>query len=603
MRNTDHIPLSIGDLYSVKIMWPRTAEERSRNRNTGFVCFMHRADAEDAMDAYCDADPLGTGRRMLLRWGKNVKKTVKFGTGGVPTNLRKKPREDQATKGSDNANDSNGGSPVVESNRRPKRESDAVELSASRSQSTNHENNSSRPSDQQYHTNKPAVSESKVKSIQPRGPIYDPAQHSIEAITVVAPSDPRRLKFITTVASFVAKDGSVLEQKLISTQSFNLDFQFLTPHDDDAVPAGASNTDDERFAEHIFYRWRVYSFAHGDGLNSWRTDPFVMFVPHGRFWIPPPLNTLAAQEEEEAEKRREHSILAAQEERRRLAGKKQDCITTGAQMRRTNLDKGGGGIKLNEWEKKVFDEMLREKLCASQESICEVMAFAFDKSGSAKEISELLRDALLESGNGISVDTRIARLFLLSDILFNSQQPGVRNAFQYRDAIEAMSPDVFQSLGRHGGGRMTKNKLRKAVSSVLSAWTNWSVYNSTFMDELEGKFEGRKILAVAKLNQDEKETESLNTDDGKKEDLTGNETDLAPVSTTPRGTWTSAKSVDVPEQDIDGEEIDDLDEDEDGEALDDLDGEVLEDSDEQDIDDVDGEELDDIDGDALEGND
>ena len=60
-------------------MWPRTAEERARNRNTGFVCFMHRADAEDAMDELCDADPLGTGRRMVLRWGKNVKKTVKFG--------------------------------------------------------------------------------------------------------------------------------------------------------------------------------------------------------------------------------------------------------------------------------------------------------------------------------------------------------------------------------------------------------------------------------------------------------------------------------------------------------------------------------------------
>ena len=78
-----------GDLYSVKIMWPRTAEERSRNRNTGFVCFMSRADAEDAMDALSDADPLDTGRRLKLGWGKNVKKTVRFGTGGVPTHLRK----------------------------------------------------------------------------------------------------------------------------------------------------------------------------------------------------------------------------------------------------------------------------------------------------------------------------------------------------------------------------------------------------------------------------------------------------------------------------------------------------------------------------------
>jgi hypothetical protein len=408
-------------------MWPPTPEERARNRNTGFVCFMHRADAEDAMDAYCESDPLGTGRRMILRWGKNVKMTVKFGTGGVPTNLRKRARDDDT--------DDRGGAAVAPGQR------DGADRGAGSSDGGGRPPSSGpnrdegtaaspRPSDEVALPS--AVEERKMAP--PRGPTYDPAQHSAEAITVVAPSDPRRLKFITTVASFVAKDGSILEQKLIETQSFNPDFHFLTPRDDDdpAHPFSSDSGDDDlRFEEHVFYRWRVYSFAQGDGFSSWRTDPFVMFEPHGRFWTPPPLNTLAAQEEEEAEKRREHTILAAQEERRKLAGKKQDCVTTGAQMRRTNADKGGG-LKLNEWERKIFHELLREKLCASQESICEAMAFAFDKSGAAHEISHLLGVAMLESGNGISADTRIARLFLMSDILFNSQQPGVKNAFQYR---------------------------------------------------------------------------------------------------------------------------------------------------------------------------
>ena len=357
------------------------------------------------MDAYCDADPLGTGRRMLLRWGKNVKMTVKFGTGGVPTNLRKKARDGEEQRRGTVASGQRDGSdrvtvdasdnvrpPAPTFNRDEGQTSVAIPPSIGASVST-------------------VVEERRVAP--PKGPTYDPAKHSAEAITVIAPTDPRRLKFITTVASFVAKDGSVLEQKLIETQSFNPDFRFLTPRDDndDAVhPFSSDNDDDDvRFEEHVFYRWRGYSFAQGDGFSSWRTDPFVMFEPHGRFWIPPPLNTLAAQEEEEAEKRRENTILAAQEERRKLAGKKEDCVTTGAQMRRTNADKGGG-LKLNEWERKVFHELLREKLCASQESICEAMAFAFDKSGAALEISH----------------------FLLSDILFNSQQPGVKNAFQYR---------------------------------------------------------------------------------------------------------------------------------------------------------------------------
>lgn len=566
-------------------MWPRTAEERARDRNTGFVCFMNRADAEDAIDELCDADPLGTGRRMVLRWGKNVKKTVKFGV-GVPTNLRKKPRETKSVKKATNASrvdDSYGSSEPTK----------VATDSTSSSQYPNAENNASKSSPKPSH-NVAEVSKTKEKTMQPPGPIYDPTQHSFDAIVVEAPADPRRLKFITTVASFVAKDGSILEQKLIETQSFNPEFQFLTPRDDITLPTSNSD-DEERFDEHIFYRWRVYSFSQGDGFNSWRTDPFVMFEPRGRFWIPPQLNTAAAQEEEEAEKRRENKIQAAQEERRKMTGKKQDCITTGAGMRRTNMEKGGA-IKLNEWERKQFDELLRENLCASQDSICEAMAFAFDKSGAAKEISELLQEAMLESDNGISVDTRIARLFLLSDILFNSQQPGVRNAFQYRDAIETMSPDVFESLGKHGGGRMTKNKLRRAVSSVLSAWTNWSVYNSTFMDELESKFEGRKIEVKVKLNEELDKTEEDEKMANKLDNMNEDGDDknyTAAVSTIPRGTWTSAENIDEQHtSDVDGEVIDDLD----GEVLDDLDGEALDD-------DVDGEDLDDIDGDALDDGD
>lgn len=39
-----------GPIASVKIMWPRTEEERRRQRNCGFVAFMNRADAQAAKD-------------------------------------------------------------------------------------------------------------------------------------------------------------------------------------------------------------------------------------------------------------------------------------------------------------------------------------------------------------------------------------------------------------------------------------------------------------------------------------------------------------------------------------------------------------------------
>ena len=151
---------------------------------------------------------------------------------------------------------------------------------------------------------------------------------------------------------------------------------------------------------------------------------------------------------------------------------------------------------------------------------------------------------------------------------------------------------------------MTKNKLRKAVSSVLGAWTNWSVYNSTFIDELESKFEGREISRNTSNVEEE-----LNRNDGddlllvectdiEKESIS-KENDKA-ISTTPRGKWTSGISVEADEtsevvdrkvvDDLDGEDYDDEIDDK---ELEDVDGEEL------DVDDVDGEALDDIDGDEL----
>jgi hypothetical protein len=123
------------------------------------------------------------------------------------------------------------------------------------------------------------------------------------------------------------------------------------------------------------------------------------------------------------------------------------------------------------------------------------MAFCLDHSVAAQHLSQLLKDMLLDNRSGVSIETKCARLFLMSDILFNSQQ-GVKNAFRYRDAIEEMAPEVFKSLGQHengNAGRITMNKLRATTRKVLNAWDSWSVYNPIFLDELESAFDGKPL--------------------------------------------------------------------------------------------------------------
>lgn len=62
-----------GAIASVKIMWPRTDEERARARNSGFVQFMERRGAERALNALdgtmFPADPQ-MARTIAVSWGK-----------------------------------------------------------------------------------------------------------------------------------------------------------------------------------------------------------------------------------------------------------------------------------------------------------------------------------------------------------------------------------------------------------------------------------------------------------------------------------------------------------------------------------------------------
>jgi U2-associated protein SR140 len=449
-------------------MWPRTPEEKARNRHTGFVCFMNRQDAEDAMEACDETDPFRVGRRIMMRWGKNVKKV---------SNATMTPFATKRT-----SNDA----------KRPRFDNEGTTA------------------------------------------FLQESLGGSDAIQVVIPKDPKRARFITTIASFVAKDGSLLEQRLIAQEFQNPNFSFLTYNE---------SMNSQQKEDHLFYKWRVYAFCQGDGLQTWRMEPFQMFADNhrGRFWIPPPVNRAAAMQEEQASVEREQRIRQQKAQRRR--GRRNEYLT-GRQLEQARSYSGGsaadGSAQMTENELKDFRALTRDKLCASREAICNAMAYCFEKSGAAKQIANLLRELLVDNGPpGVSVDTRIARLYLLSDVLYNSQQPGVRNAFLYRDAIERMAPDVFASLGKHGNGkigRMTFMKLKTAVSSILSAWTNWSVYNPTFIDELEARFDGREVAPSAK---------SANDTAAKSSSPPPNDTDHpddAPVAETatvlkPRGDW------------------------------------------------------------------
>jgi U2-associated protein SR140 len=449
-----------GALYSVKIMWPRTPEEKMRNRHTGFVCFMNRRDAEDAMDACSEADPFNVGRPLMMRWGKNVKRT----------------------------------------GQRPPLESDLA-----------------------YRKKVPNIADTPARQVNNDNHIdRDTIVHESNIIRVIAPSDRQRAQFISTVASFVSKDGLAFEKNLIDRERNIVQFNFLR---------WQSNGDTIEKDEHIFYRWRVYSFCQGDGFYSWKTIPFRVYEPGGCHWIPPVIDPDAARFEMEHEREKEEAIERQKNQRRVQHGRR--GFSTGRQLEQARRGGSDGGAVMAPEEMIDFNRLCRDNLCASREAICSAMAFCFEKSVAAKQISILLKDLLLDKGNAVSVETRIARMYLMSDILFNSQQPGVRNAFLYRDAVERMASEVFTFLGDYGNtiGRFSRTKLASAVKAVLGAWTNWGVYNPTFIDELDDRFEGKELVPESEYGANP----IANEDDDKIEEVQMETTPA--VRLNPQGDW------------------------------------------------------------------
>lgn len=59
-----------GPIASVKIMWPRTQEEKDKGNNCGFVSFMTRQDAANAIKSLDGKDLNGYALR--VGWGKAV---------------------------------------------------------------------------------------------------------------------------------------------------------------------------------------------------------------------------------------------------------------------------------------------------------------------------------------------------------------------------------------------------------------------------------------------------------------------------------------------------------------------------------------------------
>ncbi|XP_020268689.1 protein RRC1-like isoform X2 [Asparagus officinalis] len=375
-----------GPIASVKIMWPRTEEERRRQRNCGFVAFMNRADGQAAMDEMQGV--VVYEYELKIGWGKSVSLPTQALPAPPPGHMAIRNKEGSTVILSGPA-----GPPVTS-----------------------------------------VTSQSSELVLTPNVP----------DILVVTPEDKHLRHVIDTMALHVLDGGCAFEQAVMERGRGNPLFNFL-------FELGSK--------EHTYYVWRLYSFAQGDTLQRWRTEPFIMITGSGR-WIPPSLPSIRSPEHEK------------------------DATTTYAagRSRRIELER-----TLTDPQRDEFEDILRS-LTLERSQIKEVMGFALDNADAAGEVVEVLTESLTLKETPIP--TKVARLMLVSDILHNSSAP-VKNASAYRTKFEATLPDIMESFNDlycSITGRITAEALKERVLKVLQVWADWFLFSDAYVSGLRATF-------------------------------------------------------------------------------------------------------------------
>ncbi|KAG7550229.1 ENTH/VHS [Arabidopsis thaliana x Arabidopsis arenosa] len=268
---------------------------------------------------------------------------------------------------------------------------------------------------------------------------------NVPDITVVSPEDEHLKHIIDTMALNVLDGGCAFEQAIMERGRGNPLFNFL-------FELGSK--------EHTYYVWRLYSFAQGDTLQRWRTEPYIMIAGSGR-WIPPPL---PATRSPEHGKEFTGTFAAAGKSRRMEAER-----------------------TLTDTQRDEFEDMLRA-LTLERSQIKEAMGFALDNADAAGEVVEVLTESLTLKET--SIPTKVARLMLVSDILHNSSAQ-VKNASAYRTKFEATLPDIMESfndLYRSATGRITAEALKERVLKVLQVWADWFLFSDAYINGLRATF-------------------------------------------------------------------------------------------------------------------
>eukprot|EP01138_Halocafeteria_seosinensis_P000255 gb/GECG01000261.1/.p1 GENE.gb/GECG01000261.1/~~gb/GECG01000261.1/.p1 ORF type:complete len:1036 (+),score=168.71 gb/GECG01000261.1/:1-3108(+) len=181
----------------------------------------------------------------------------------------------------------------------------------------------------------------------------------------------------------------------------------------------------------------------------------------------------------------------------------------------TSGDVPHGYTLLSQKEFRKWVRKLR-RVSLQRDSICDAMVWALEHASKARSIVDMIRQSMTK--RTAPAPTKVARLYLLNDILHNSTA-SVRNASVYRNAIEDILPVAFEELGwtlrklYKYAGRITAEAMKNRIQRVLRRWESIGVFPPLFLHGLEATLLWRPDAQPPEEQWENVDESTLNLDD------------------------------------------------------------------------------------------
>ena len=178
---------------------------------------------------------------------------------------------------------------------------------------------------------------------------------------------------------------------------------------------------------------------HGDSKDDWNNEAFRMFKG-GSLWLPPKKNLYTAGMPDEIFEAslRDHKNMSSgsgdSSSHHNKSSKNEKTSKSSSKTRESDIKKSKKD-NLTDSERDKFEDMLRT-LLPDRNPLAETMVWCIEHAEAGSEIVDCIAESL--SILQTPLTKKVARLYLISDILHNCSVKGVPNVSFYRKGFQVM---------------------------------------------------------------------------------------------------------------------------------------------------------------------